>query len=209
VTLRERKKKQTRQAILEAANRLFHRDGFDGTTIDDLCDEVDVSRRTFFRYFADKEALLFPHRGERLKRFLGFLAEAPPEENPYDTLRRATRVFALEYQQRHEQFTAQQHLIRSSADLQAREREIDRDWEKALAATFIERADVNTPEAALRAKVIAGASIGVIRATMRHWYDGGGVEDLAQMGLDALESLERGFPLERPAQARPASASTR
>jgi AcrR family transcriptional regulator len=194
-SLRERKKIRTRQALLDVANRLFHEKGFERTTIDDLCAEVEVSRRTFFRYFSDKEGLLFPNRGERLDRFMQFLEMAPNTESPYDTLRRATQLFALEYQHNRDQVIAQQKVIQTSAVLQAREREIDRDWEQAMAATFVHRAGVTSPEAILRARVIAGASIGVIRATMRHWYDGGGVDNLGQLGLEALDCLEVGFPL--------------
>ena len=73
--LRERKKEATRRALLEIGNRLFHRKGFEATTIDEICEAAGVSRRTFFRYFANKEALVFPHRNERLDRFL----RVPPE----------------------------------------------------------------------------------------------------------------------------------
>ncbi|MDJ1134793.1 TetR/AcrR family transcriptional regulator [Streptomyces iconiensis] len=54
-TLRERKKQRTRQQLIDTALDLFTERGFDGTTLDDLCDAVEVSQRTFFRNFAGKE----------------------------------------------------------------------------------------------------------------------------------------------------------
>jgi AcrR family transcriptional regulator len=54
--LRERKKAQTRAAIHEAAYRLVDEHGLEGTTIDQICQEADVSSRTFFNYFPSKTA---------------------------------------------------------------------------------------------------------------------------------------------------------
>lgn len=54
--LRERKKQQTRLALHEAAYRLVQGHGLEGTTIDQICLEADVSSRTFFNYFPSKAA---------------------------------------------------------------------------------------------------------------------------------------------------------
>jgi len=195
-SLRDRKKTATRASLLVAANHLFRTQGFEVTTIDDICVVVNVSRRTFFRYFPTKEALVFPHRAERLERFLAFLEVAPPGENPFETLRRATEDFAVDYMRHRDQILAQQSLIESSSSLQATEREIDRDWEEVISRHFM-KSGSDEPEGELRARVLAGASIGVIRATMRHWFRRGGEEDLADLGLEAIDCLERGFPLKR------------
>ncbi|MGW6501167.1 TetR/AcrR family transcriptional regulator [Nonomuraea angiospora] len=55
VTLRERKKLRTRQALIDAAITLFGERGFDDTPLDALLEQVEVSRRTFFRNFRSKE----------------------------------------------------------------------------------------------------------------------------------------------------------
>ncbi len=54
-TLRERKKQHTRQALIDAALERFTARGYGAVTLDELCDTVQVSKRTFFRYFAGKE----------------------------------------------------------------------------------------------------------------------------------------------------------
>ena len=54
IGLRERKKDKLREALFASALRLFEERGFAATSIDDIAGAVDVSRKTFFRYFARK-----------------------------------------------------------------------------------------------------------------------------------------------------------
>ena len=54
--LRERKKLRTRRALADTALRMFTEKGFDATTLDELAEEAEVSKSTFFRAFPAKEA---------------------------------------------------------------------------------------------------------------------------------------------------------
>ena len=192
-SLRERKKAAARANVLDIAHRLFHENGFDSTTLEQICGEALISKRTFFRYFQDKESLVFPNREDRLSVFVEFLKANQDVDNPFDSLRLATRFFGAEYNKNKDRLRGQQSLIHSSLVLLSREREIDQDWQKAIAAAFSARAG-NSPESDLWARVLAGAIMGVVRSTMTFWFDRGCDDDLSQLGLDALEYLEQGFP---------------
>ena len=53
--LRERKKRERREALIDAAQTLVLERGLDAVTVDDICASVGVSTRTFFNYFASKD----------------------------------------------------------------------------------------------------------------------------------------------------------
>ncbi len=48
----------TRSKILQSAQKLFARQGFDGTTTKDLANDAGVAEGTLFRYFTNKKAIL-------------------------------------------------------------------------------------------------------------------------------------------------------
>ncbi|WUS96842.1 TetR family transcriptional regulator [Streptomyces sp. NBC_00708] len=87
--LRERKKRRTRDALLVAALELFTTHGYEQTTVDEIADAVEVSQRTFFRYFAGKEAVVFAVQDMVESHFLSELRQRPAEEAPFEAMRRA------------------------------------------------------------------------------------------------------------------------
>jgi AcrR family transcriptional regulator len=57
--LRERKKQRTHDTIARVALELFAERGYDETTLDDIAEAADVSKRTIFSYYQSKEDILF------------------------------------------------------------------------------------------------------------------------------------------------------
>ena len=79
VGLRERKKERTSAELTDAAFRLFAERGFDETTIEDIVEQVEVSPRTFFRYFDSKEDVVIGFFDDLGLELRAMLAGRPSE----------------------------------------------------------------------------------------------------------------------------------
>ncbi len=58
MSLRDKKKIETKNNIFEAAGRLFKEKGYVNTTVDEITREAGIGKGTFFNYYPTKEALL-------------------------------------------------------------------------------------------------------------------------------------------------------
>ena len=63
----ERKRRQARQRIIQAAEELFRARGFDNVSVGDIAERAEVGRTTFFRHFGDKQEVVFAKEQELLE----------------------------------------------------------------------------------------------------------------------------------------------
>lgn len=187
-TLREQKKALTRDALVASAWELFDRVGFDETTVDDIAQKADVSRRTFFRYFPTKESVVFPRHEEQLEAFLSLLAAPHDGETPYHTVRRACMAIAREYMHHRAEMEVQHKVIEASPRLIAYDVQLDQKWEDAIAQTL-----TRDGTSARIAAIEAGALLGMIRAVCRGWLLADICGDLPALGAEAFDHLARGL----------------
>jgi AcrR family transcriptional regulator len=89
--IRERKKQRTRDALVDAAVRLFREKGFAQTTVAEIAAAADVSTRTFFLHFPTKEAVVLANAGFRVELAVGVLTGRDPAEGATAALARAVR----------------------------------------------------------------------------------------------------------------------
>lgn len=85
--LRERKKVQTRQRILHAAEGLVRSNGYQAVTIAAICQEADIAQRTFFAYFPSKEAVFFYDKQLMLDEIDEMLSKRPKDRTTFQMLR--------------------------------------------------------------------------------------------------------------------------
>ncbi|MGW0042740.1 TetR family transcriptional regulator [Rhodococcus sp. NPDC003348] len=79
-TLRERRRRETRHEISDAALELFEERGYAGTTVDDIAARAGVSQRTFFRYFPTKEDTVLTGVEDLSTALAAALTDGMPED---------------------------------------------------------------------------------------------------------------------------------
>ncbi|MGI5425518.1 TetR family transcriptional regulator [Streptomyces sp. CA-179760] len=188
MNLRERKKQRTRDALLRAALELFATRGYEETTVDDIAAAVDVSQRTFFRYFAGKEETAFfvPRLAEGL--VVQALQVRPPDEAPLEALRRAvleswdTINEAVEEIVPIDLHLRVYRVIESTPALFAAHLRRSAELEEQLARIIAEREGLDV-DADPRPRIIVALFGGVIRVTERLWSAG---DELSLAGMRQL-----------------------
>ncbi len=176
--LRERKKERTREALIEAAQELFLRKGYDATTIDEIVAAVEVSRRTFFRYFAGKEEVALARAMEFEGLFLSALGARPPGEAPLTALRRAGAEVVSEIDGEeakgtaHGEFLRMRSLIEGTPVLLAASLRNAMELERGMAAEIARREGVD-PERDRRPALVVTLYHSVMRVAMDEWSENG------------------------------------
>lgn len=89
--LRERKKRQTYEAISEAAIALFLDKGFDRVSVAEVAAAADVSKPTLFRYFPAKEDLVLHRFADHREEAARVVLARPDGVGPLDALHRHFR----------------------------------------------------------------------------------------------------------------------
>ncbi|MDH6110400.1 AcrR family transcriptional regulator [Kitasatospora sp. MAP12-15] len=173
--LRERKKQRTRDALVDAAHGLFLSQGYARTTIDEIAAAVDVSQRTFFRYFANKDEVALAVLADAEDYFIACLRRRPAEENPLQAMRAAIteswRDLGCEPADGHRSVTAALELIQlieSTPTLLAAHLRRTTEQECVVAAVLAEREglDVATD---LRPRLLAAVFGAILRVSHLAW----------------------------------------
>lgn len=187
-TLRERKKQRTRDALLRTALELFTTQGYENTTVDEITAAVDVSQRTFFRYFAGKEEAALAMGDMTVAHFVQAVRERPAHEAPMEALRQSvleswdTLSDVIEAVVPVELYLRMYRVVESTPVLLAAHLRKSVEIEETVARILAERegVDVDTDPRPRLAVAVFG---GVMRLTERRWSTG---EDF---GLDAMRTL--------------------
>ncbi|MEU9984655.1 TetR family transcriptional regulator [Streptomyces sp. NPDC050856] len=190
--LRERKKQRTRDALLRAALELFTSQGYERTTVDEIAGTVDVSQRTFFRYFASKEEVAFAVQHMVERHFMAALRARPPHEAPLEAMRNAvlsawdTIGEAIMEVVPVELYLRTFRLIESTPALLAVHLRRSTEMEENIARLIADREGLDV-DADPRPRVAVAAFSGVMRVTGQLWGRG------PDASLEAIRALTEDY----------------
>ena len=190
--LRARKRRQTRQALEDAALRLFAERGFAATTVAQIAAEADVSERTFFHHFASKEDVVLGDFEARLARLTELLAVRPPDEPPTTAIRRALLEVAEDYQAERERLLLRARLTLATPSVLARSLELQTRWEEVIADTVAGRLGVDA-DTDLRPRLMAAVTLAAMRVAQRRWLTDDGTAQLPELVTETLDLLDHGL----------------
>ncbi|MBP2472958.1 AcrR family transcriptional regulator [Crossiella equi] len=169
MSLREQKKQATRQAISDAATRLFIQRGFDAVTIAEVAETAGVARMTVTNYFPRKEDLVLdaheaftqgPARA-LTTRVPGVPALAALREDCLEAVTGKAAVAGFAD-------VGFIRLVRDSPTLAARLRELHEHREQALTDTLLAEADHEDP---LVVRTVAAHLAAVYRLLFTECWD--------------------------------------
>ncbi|MFJ6480998.1 MULTISPECIES: TetR/AcrR family transcriptional regulator [unclassified Streptomyces] len=182
MTLRERKKRETRQRISDEATLLFAARGFDQVTVAEVAKAAHVSTMTVFNHFPRKEDLFLDRIPEAVELFTAAVRDRPAGESPLAAL----RVLLLQLLDRRHPLAAVGdgfphfwRIVLDSPALRARAREGVEEVEQALAAAMAETTPDGGPDPRLAAALTVAAYRAVYVTTAQRLLAGERAVDVA------------------------------
>jgi AcrR family transcriptional regulator len=173
-----------RGRLQEAALALFDERGFDDTTVARIAEQAGLTKRTFFRYFADKREVLFSGSQELTELFVSAVAAAPPSASPLDAVIAGLDAVASMFAGRRDFAARRQQIIAANPELQERELIKLSSLAGAVAAALrLRGADESV------AVLAAEAGITVFRVGFERWVDAPDREELRALIHQALDEL--------------------
>jgi AcrR family transcriptional regulator len=190
--LRERKKRETREAIVAAAFALFRAKGFEATSVDAIAEAAHVSTRTFFRYFPTKEDVVFLDQAEENEAFARELALERPGERDVDRVARAALAVARVAERNRPWFAEVYALFGATPSLVARSMQMQLEAEGRIAAALLARGRKDARRAA-RARLLAACAVAALRASHVQWIEQGGKGSLEKIVAESMQAVRVGF----------------
>jgi AcrR family transcriptional regulator len=194
--LRERKRQQTRDRLTKVAMDLFLARGFEATTLDDIAAAADISRRSFFHYFASKEDVVLAWQDGSTDALVAAIAARPADEPML--LAAENAIVAMVRQLEGSDAIAIAKLKHGTPALRARDHIKYEKMERAIATALGNRARDQSGQE--RARLVAMITTGAMRIGGEIWLAQDGHEKpeaLVKHTFSAIRAILEGSPVRK------------
>jgi AcrR family transcriptional regulator len=173
-----------RGRLAQAALELFAERGFEATTVEDIAARAGLTKRTFFRHFADKREVLFGGGDDFRRAFVDAIAAAPADASPMAVVAASLEAGSAQLADRRDFARRRSAVIAAHPALQERELVKLASVSAAIAAGLRERG-VAEPEASLMAE----AAMAVFRVAFDRWVAEDDERELGEIVAASLAAL--------------------
>jgi AcrR family transcriptional regulator len=196
--LRERKKQRTRESIQRTALRLFEKQGYEETTIEQIAAAVEISPSTFFNYFPTKEdvVLFDAYDPVAIRMFL----ERPKDEPLNVSLRVVLQALAATFERDERMILARGRLFLEVPELRARLWDEAERTQLLILDLLAERTGRRPDDFELR--VAARVVMAAILEASKEWMRSNGRHGLVELANRAFAVVEAGAHLRAPTVRR-------
>jgi AcrR family transcriptional regulator len=155
----------SRYRLVEAALELFTQRGYAAVTVDDIASRAGVSSRTFFRYFPDKEEVLFADDDDLLPTLIDSISDSRfTSVTAEQDMARALATLAAVLDPRRDSLGHRQRIIESQVSLSGRELAKQARWQRKVMEALIARG--YSPD---EADLLAAIGFAVFRSALHAW----------------------------------------
>lgn len=182
-----------RAQVSEMALDLFLENGYEQTTVDDICAVAGISRSTFFRYFPSKEDVFMSTTSAAAEELSHALRQRPDDEPPWAALRHALDPLIAHYAAQPERARRLAELARTTPALTPlRQQKLARFYD--LCTPEIARRLGSDPGDATdpRPRALIAAAFGSLESAVAAWIAGNGTQQLTQLVHRAMDSISCG-----------------
>ncbi|HEY6531299.1 MAG TPA: TetR family transcriptional regulator [Acidimicrobiales bacterium] len=193
--LRSRKKERTRLAIADAALELFVEKGYEATTVEEIAERAEVSKATFFRYFATKGEVIYHWNADHHGSLHAAIVSRPVDEDDMLVLRRGLVQWVATLDTA--RMLRQGQAASSSPLLRGMSYDLGATWQAVVAGALAERHGLEPTDQ--RCRLMAGVAFAVMSSGFNAWVAEGATGDYPL-------AIDHAFDLLDPMAVTPATS---
>ena len=161
---------RTERTLQQAALDLFAKQGYDETTTEEIAERAGVSPRTFFRYFATKESVLFVGQYGWFQSFTSAFLNHPRTVSEYEAISQTLVGLAGSLAPRRKALLLYERAVASSPALRGRVHDNLQEEISVVADAIATRRELKQPDESCL--LLAHISLVTNRRALTQWLEG-------------------------------------